>query len=147
MDYSSHVVKKKAFTLCIGDLSNGQNMLTVSVKCCWESLARPCSLISLIPMRRSRVSFVRMTSLWQRDKGTPSGQSIHSYYVCRQPYFLLNNNVSSDAKVYDNWKPSQWLDLQVQCQGRALRSHLGIRFNSTWKLIGRINFNFLLSAA
>lgn len=75
-------------------------------------------------MRRSRVSFVRMTSLWQRDKGTPSGQSIHSYYVCRQPNFLLNNNVSSDAKVYDNWKPSQWLDLQVQCQGRALRSHL-----------------------
>lgn len=41
--------KKKAFTLCIGDLSNGQNMLTVSVKCCWESLARPCSLISPDP--------------------------------------------------------------------------------------------------
>lgn len=49
LDYSSHVVKKKAFTLCIGDLSNRQNMLTVSVKCCWESLARPCSLISPDP--------------------------------------------------------------------------------------------------
>lgn len=49
LDYSSHVVKKKAFTLCIGDLWNGQNMLTVSVKCCWESLARPCSLISPDP--------------------------------------------------------------------------------------------------
>lgn len=51
LDYSSYVVKKKkkAFTLCIGDLSNRQNMLTVSVKCCWESLARPCSLISPDP--------------------------------------------------------------------------------------------------
>lgn len=50
LDYSSYVVKKKkAFTLCVGDLSNRQNMLTVSVKCCWESLARPCSLISPDP--------------------------------------------------------------------------------------------------
>lgn len=46
LDYSSYVVKKKKKPLlCVFR----QNMLTVSVKCCWESLARPCSLISPDP--------------------------------------------------------------------------------------------------